>query len=151
MIRYFERQNPDSWVYVLMVAVALVECIAVIHSDPSGPPVAALVLAFLVLLTYQLSMRTTVDNDTLTVTFGRYLTWYRWRIPLPEIASSDVVTYSPIKEYGGWGIRGFGKRRALNMRGNRGVQLVLQNGDRVLIGSGKPEELLAALCANENP
>lgn len=145
MIRYSERQNPDIWVYVLICGVALVACFTVVEADRHGWPAVTPPLALLALLMYLMTMRTTVDSDTLSVTFGRYLTWYRWRIPLSKIASSEVVAYSPIKEYGGWGIRGFGKRRALNMRGNRGVQLVLQSGDRILIGSGQPEKLYSAL------
>jgi hypothetical protein len=49
-------------------------------------------------------------------------------------------------EYGGWGLRYGGDNGwAYNARGNRGVQLVLQGEKRVLIGSQRPEELLAAL------
>ena len=55
------------------------------------------------------------------------------------------MAYRPIREYGGWGIRGFGKRRALNMRGDRGVLLIRKDGSTMLIGSQKPRELLAAL------
>lgn len=66
-------------------------------------------------------------------------------IPLSEIASAEVRTYSPIMEYGGWGIRWGPGGKAYNARGNRGVQLVLRSGERVLVGSQRPEELLGAL------
>lgn len=66
-------------------------------------------------------------------------------IPFPAIASASMRTYRPIREYGGWGIRGLGRNRAYNASGDQGVQLVLTNGDRVLIGSQRPAELLAAL------
>ena len=62
-----------------------------------------------------------------------------------EIASFAARTYSPIREYGGWGLRGFGGNRAYNMSGNRGVQLVLTTGDRILIGSQRSDELEQAL------
>ncbi len=62
-----------------------------------------------------------------------------------EIASAQARTYRPMGEYGGWGIRGFGSNRALNARGNRGVQLVLRGGDRLLLGTQKPEELERAI------
>jgi hypothetical protein len=147
MDRYTERQNPQAWIYVIMGAAALFSCTVVVLSDPRGRAIVVPVLAVWALLLGLLSMRTTVDNKVLTVSFGTLFTWYRRRIPLSEIASAEVVSYSPIKEYGGWGIRGIGKHRALNMQGNRGVQLVLRNGDHVLIGSGHPEELHAALQA----
>ncbi len=56
------------------------------------------------------------------------------------------MQYRPISQYGGWGIRGFGKNRALNARGNRGVLLTKADGSTLMIGSQKPRELLEALA-----
>jgi hypothetical protein len=67
------------------------------------------------------------------------------RIPLETIRSAEVRTYRPLAEFGGWGIRHGWQGMAYNARGNRGVQLVLANGRRVLVGSQTPEGLLAAL------
>lgn len=92
-----------------------------------------------------LCQKTTVTETNLIVTFGALLPLYRWRIALQEIASAEAVTYSPLADYGGWGIRGWGKNTALNARGNRGVQVALHDGRRVLIGSQRPEELAEAL------
>jgi hypothetical protein len=68
-------------------------------------------------------------------------------IPVSEIAGAAVRTYRPLRDYGGWGIRGFGANRAYNASGDRGVQLVLTDGNRVLIGSQQPEALEAAIGA----
>ena len=74
------------------------------------------------------------------------------RVPFPSIRSAEVRTYRPILEYGGWGLRYSWKQgTAYNARGNRGVQLVLANGKRLLIGSQKPEELLEALSSRLGP
>ena len=78
----------------------------------------------------------------MTVRFG-FL--YKTRVPFTEIARAEAITYRPIRDYGGWGIRGFGRRRALNTRGNEGVLLTRVDGSTLLIGSQKPRELLAAL------
>lgn len=87
-------------------------------------------------------MRTILFPDELHVRFGRRI---RFRIPLKNVVRAFPRTYRPISEYGGWGIR-FGRSgRAFNMSGNRGVQLVLKSGRRVLIGSQRPEELAAAI------
>ncbi|MBC7293528.1 MAG: hypothetical protein H5T84_05435, partial [Thermoleophilia bacterium] len=66
-------------------------------------------------------------------------------IPLDTVASAQVREYSPIREFGGWGVRVSLHGRAYNAYGTRGVQLVLTDGSRVLIGSQRPEELEAAL------
>jgi hypothetical protein len=66
-------------------------------------------------------------------------------IPLETIAASGVVTYSPLRDYGGWGMRLSKHGRAYNAYGNRGVQLLLENGDRILVGSQRAEELQLAI------
>jgi len=76
----------------------------------------------------------------------RYAPVLRRTILFVEIESFVVRTYSPIWEYGGWGIRGRGSgKRAYNVSGNRGVDLRLRNGQEILIGSQKPEKLAQAL------
>jgi hypothetical protein len=68
--------------------------------------------------------------------------------PLSDIESAVARKYRPIAEYGGWGIRGsFGRGMAYNVKGNFGVQLVMKNGRRLLIGSQQPAELAAAISA----
>ena len=69
------------------------------------------------------------------------------RYPYERIKKFKVVTYHPIKEYGGWGIR-YGKHgKAYNIRGNRGVKIEFIDGKRLLIGSQKPEEFVSSLEA----
>lgn len=55
--------------------------------------------------------------------------------------------YSPLGEYGDWGIRRGRGGRAYNVKGNRGVRLVLRTGKKVLIGSRYPERLITAIRA----
>jgi hypothetical protein len=71
---------------------------------------------------------------------------YRTRIPTSEILSAEARAYRPVRDYGGWGIRGFGRRRALNARGNLGVLVTRQDGSTLMIGSQRPRELLEALA-----
>lgn len=64
-----------------------------------------------------------------------------------EIESEETRTYRPILEYGGWGIRWglFGKGMAYTVKGNRGLQLVMKDGKRILVGTQKPDELSKAI------
>ena len=52
----------------------------------------------------------------------------------------------PIREYGGWGIRGFRSKRAYNVTGDRGVELTLVDGRKVGIGSRRAGELADAIA-----
>ncbi len=120
---------------------------ATIYEEAQGfGPLLYGVAALLILVALSLAtlrMRTSVAADAVTIRFGFLNTT---RIPLSEIARAEAVAYRPLREYGGWGIRGFGARRALNVRGDRGVLVLRRSGGTVLIGSQHPRELLAALA-----
>jgi hypothetical protein len=95
-------------------------------------------------LFYSLKLVTEVQTDGLYV---RFFPLTHHKIPFEDIKHCEARTYSPIREFGGWGIR-YGRRgKAYNVSGNRGVQLELSNGKRFLIGSGRPEELARAIEA----
>ena len=75
-----------------------------------------------------------------------YRPFKRRAIPLGEIAQVEVRTYNAVKEYGGWGIKGWSKDNvAYNVSGNRGVELTLRSGSRVMLGSQRADELAAAI------
>lgn len=67
--------------------------------------------------------------------------------PWDEISKSFVRKYNPISEYGGWGLRLglFGKGKAYNVSGNKGLQIEFTNNKRLLIGTNKPGELTETL------
>jgi hypothetical protein len=69
-------------------------------------------------------------------------------IPIHDIHEAQPREYSPMAEFGGWGVRmGRDGCRAYNAYGSMGVQLTLTDGSRILIGTQKAEALLAALRA----
>jgi len=79
---------------------------------------------------------------------------YRWfpfhfktqHILWKNVLSAEVRKYNALREYGGWGIKGWtAQNRAYNVDGNIGLQLVLRNGKRVLIGTKQSDKLEALL------
>ncbi len=66
-------------------------------------------------------------------------------LPPAHVRSYGARTYRPLVEYGGWGIRSGRGGDAYNVSGDRGVQFVLADGKRILIGTRRPEEFVAAL------
>ena len=95
-------------------------------------------------LFYLAKLTTEVRSDGLYVRYFPFHLSFR-KTPLDDLAKYEVRTYSALRDYGGWGIRHGWKGKAYNVRGNRGVQLELRKGGRVLIGSQKPEELAEAI------
>ncbi len=64
---------------------------------------------------------------------------YRWE----DLDQVYLREYSPLSEFGGWGIRYsfLGKGRALNVSGKTGLQLVFKDGGKLLIGTQKAFEI----------
>ena len=124
---FFERQRLSRfWLLVPIVPLAVI---------------AALVIAIGGLLA-ALRLDIEVGGDVLHV---RMRPFVRRTLSLDEIASFEARSYRPICEYGGWGIRWGPSGRAYNLRGNRGVQLTLADGGRLLLGSQRADELAAAI------
>jgi hypothetical protein len=92
-----------------------------------------------------------VGNLTVEVrSDGLYYRFFPFHIRFRRIAPESLVnyevrTYKPIRDYGGWGIRYGRGGKAYNVSGNRGVMLELSGGERLLIGSQKPEDLANAI------
>lgn len=62
------------------------------------------------------------------------------KISWNEIESCQTITYSPLKEAGGWGYKfGKGGKRIMNIKGNKGIEVHLKNGKKFLFGTQKPE------------
>ena len=100
------------------------------------------------LLFYCARLVTEVRTDGIYVRFFPFHFSFL-RFPFSSIKHYEARTYSPIGEYGGWGIRYSWNGKAYNVSGNQGVQLELENGKRVLIGSQRPLDLVSALRSLE--
>jgi hypothetical protein len=104
-----------------------------------------LVIVALVAFFYFLGLETKINQS------GIYWRWHpfqrkyrsaKWQ----ELEKVSVVKYSPLWEYGGWGIRiGFHGGLAYTIAGRKGIQLYFKNGKKLLLGTQKAEEAQAAL------
>ncbi len=92
---------------------------------------------------------TEVRYDGVYISFFSFLFSIE-KIPFSALRSYAVRTYRPLREYGGWGIRYGMKGKAFNVSGNRGVQLELIGGEKILIGSRSPETFASAIEAALN-
>lgn len=143
----FEEMQEPAWVLAMLgpsatAASVLAVARAVSLGARFGAAGIAAVATGLALRELVFPMETVLVEEELRIRFGRRM---KFRIPLKNVTRAYYRAYSPIGEYGGWGIRNGKHGRAFNMRGNEGVQLVLRSGQRVLIGSQRPEELVRAI------
>lgn len=110
-------------------------------SDTTLAIISSAILLFsvgMIYLFYTLRLITEVRNDGITIRFHPV---YRKTIPYNEILSVQARAYRPLYEYGGWGIKYGRSGWAYNIIGDRGVQLELGKGKRILIGSQRADEL----------
>lgn len=99
-----------------------------------------LIMLSVLFLIYMLKLKTTIDEIGIHyqfVPFNSKKKTIRWG----ELEKCYVRTYSPLKEYGGWGYRmSFGNGKALNIRGNKGIQIEFKTGKKLLLGTQKKED-----------
>jgi hypothetical protein len=117
---------------------------------------AALLLVLLSIIVLIDRMRVTVDATTVRVQLG-CTRLFDYRIARAEITAVESVTFQPLKDFKGWGVRcGNFRGRAtgcLSLRGDQGVLLTLAQPRTIcrcsvhgiIIASQTPDQLLKAL------
>ena len=112
-----------------------------------APVAAAFGGVFLLILAIHLlftCLDVEVHDDHVLVAFGP-IRLVRKGIPFADIEAVRGLTYRPILEFGGWGVRWRGKRTAWTIRGNQAVAVTLQSGKEVYVGSRHPQRLAGAI------
>jgi len=112
----------------------------------AGLLIATGLTIILTILFVNIRLDTTIKKDGIYVRFFpfhikfKHYTWDR-------LTKSFVRQYSPLTEYGGWGLRIglFGKGKAYNVSGDKGLQLEFIDNKKLLIGTNKPDELRKTL------
>mgnify|MGYP001821635815 CR=1 FL=1 len=158
-VQFEERQHfrqPWIWALILLVAGigwwALVQQVVLDQPFGSNPGPDWLVwLLWLVVglglpaLFLWAHLRLTVTDEAVIISYRPFT---RRRIELLEILGANAREYDALREYGGWGIKGWSReKRAYNVSGSEGVELFLRDGRTVMLGSQRADELAAAIMA----
>jgi hypothetical protein len=152
---FIESQRfKQPWLWAILLGADVLVLYTVLTKVWSGQSTGLILAAFVPLvililvnvLFAMLRLETVIKQDGIAVWFYPFHLKYK-HYPWSKIAQAYVREYNPIGEYGGWGIRLglFGRGRAYNVSGDKGIQLVFTDGSRLLIGTNKPEEADAAL------
>ena len=108
----------------------------------------AIILVLTTILIFTLKLNTRIDENGISYQFSPFHLKAKY-IPWESIERCNVREYSPILEYGGWGFRGILKLKlfgignsgkAYNVRGNIGIQMILKDGAKILIGTQEKEQ-----------
>lgn len=150
---YREFTGWGTWVQVLLWGVVIGSALAVFlgtgegeaWSDPGRIWTAAGTIGLMGLIHWVFGgLLVIVHSSGIRVGLGKGWVFRTW-IPLDEIESLKCVTYRPLREFGGWGLRGSRTKRAWTARGNRAVVLTMNDGRRIYIGSDDPARLEARI------
>lgn len=161
---YKEIQRFSQWWLIILLAIVLVLILnglikeIRVSEEDKFKLTSIIVTGFITFCTYLLifsmKLETRIDETGIAYQFfpfhlkPKLISW-------KGLTKSYVRKYSPIKEYGGWGFRGlirikmFGignEGKAYNMKGNIGIQLVLKNGDEILIGTQEQNDVERVLA-----
>ena len=139
---FIEEQNLDQgWIWLLMGIVTLGVFVSLLMAGQWGSimfVVGAILVASMSIMSL-FRLNTKIDREGVHYHVNPFPMKYktvRWE----EIDQIYVRRYSPLLEYGGWGIRYGRKGWAYTARGNEGIQMVLKNGKRILIGTQLGED-----------
>jgi hypothetical protein len=132
---------------VAIIVILRITTLRVYKNYDASLPIGAVIVVFAVLLFVFLllalmKLETKIDEQGI---------WYKY-VPLhrepvlirwSDVQEAYVRKYNPVLEYGGWGMRMnvLGKGRAYNVSGNMGLQIVYDNGKKLLLGTQRPEEI----------
>lgn len=152
-----EQRFRHLWLWIIVILACTIPWVGMIlqvmlgHKFGNNPgPDWLIILMWLVfgigfpIFFYSLRLITEVRKD------GIYLRFFPFHRKFKifyynEIESFAAREYKPIREYGGWGIRYVIGGIAYNFYGNKGLQLVLKNKKKILVGTQKPEEFYKAI------
>jgi hypothetical protein len=149
-VLFTERQKLNQWwVWLIMMGINVVFICIILMQYLNTQQINIGMVAGLgvnsimtVLIFFLLKLDTEITDEGINV---RYFPFHLSFIKIEwgKITKAFVREYRPLKEYGGWGLKyGFsGQGKAYSVSGNKGLQLILADGSRLLIGTNKPEEL----------
>ena len=138
------RKNSIIWVgIVAMVPPLIIEVSKSVKQGSGSIEDIALIIfieALVFTLLFTSRLETKLDEHGISYRLfpfqliTRFVSW-------AEISSAQVRKYDPLGEYWGWGIKGTRKNRAINIAGDVGLQLIMKNGRKLLIGTLQKEKM----------
>lgn len=145
--RYMERTPWPHWADAVYWGAVVLTCFAMLagwDTDLAAgqrvPAAAGILVTALVLRWVIGGLTARVDRTGVSLHLGAAPVLRR-RVAFDEILSVEVVRYRPLRDFGGWGIRGWGKTRAWTARGSQAVLLHLTEGRELYVGSDVPHRL----------
>jgi len=144
---FYEKQRFRQWwlwlIIIFLLGFTIYSFIADNESFSTSEMIASFaVTAIIFILFFIIKLETKIDELGIRVRLFPFHLQFKY-FPWKNIQKVYIREYSPIGEYGGWGLRivSFGKGKAYNISGNFGLQIVFKDGKKLLIGTQKAVEM----------
>jgi hypothetical protein len=151
---FIEHQRPRGATAAIMIGCIVVLALlafSVVVLGRGRTPIWGMLLFITILaavcaLFFSIRLTVTVSSHDLRL---RYFPFWSKRLLLHEIVEAKVTSYRPVWDFGGWGIRWSlrDSSTCYTMHGTRGVYVTTAKGQKLLIGSQRPDELAEAINA----
>jgi len=149
-IHFKESQKVNlGWKWIFFIGLYVLMFWALIEQFSSKTDLTAIVsivFSLLMIIAFNiivLIMRLETEINDNKITY-QYIPFHQKprEILLSDIMEIFIRDYKPLREYGGHGIqRRIRKGRSFTVSGNKGLQIILNNGKKILLGTHKPKEL----------
>lgn len=147
-------KQPFIWVIVVGISLFIWYSIyqQVVLGNPIGnnpaPDVVLIIIWLIIGIGFPLALFTMkliikIDSENFSYRlFPLHFRIHSYR--LVDIESMEVVTFRPISDFGGWGIRWGRKGKGYIISGTKGVKIQFRTGRPVYFSSDEPEEVVKA-------
>lgn len=134
------------WIWLILLVCAffsfqpLLKAIQSNEGISSDQIIGLIVLGLVILLFMLFRLDTKIQEEGIYVQFLPFhlkKKFHAW----DSISHVEVVEYSPLKDFGGWGLRWGRKGKCYTVKGNSGIYIHFADGKKLLIGTQKPEEV----------
>ncbi len=160
---FLEEQKFNSPIVIiglssafLVVGISIFNQWKTISNDNFSAKIAALSGIFIVILViglfFLMRLKTKIDEIGIHYQFYPFHLNFK-TIKWNEISNCYVRKYDPIWEYGGWGLKFTffkNKNKCVTVKGTIGLQLELNNGTKLLIGTQLEEAIQRTLNTYKN-
>ena len=142
-----EQRFNQWWLWTILLGSMLISLYTVSQKENmtlSDYAIPGSIFLVVLLLIYSCKLKTRIDEKGIHLQFFPFhlkTVSYPWN----ELYNVEVLKYSPIMDYGGWGLRISRKGKAFNVKGDVGIKIQTADGKTRMIGTQDGENAKQAI------
>jgi hypothetical protein len=149
-----EQSYRGTWLMylLLMIEIPTISLVSFIiwrtekDSNTALLSIGLLILILSMVFFFLMSLKLETRIDSYGVKFKFFPFINQWRtLSKGDIKTIGVINYSPLTDYGGWGLKGNRTTKAYSILGDQGILIDIGQKKKILIGTQKGSELKSYL------